>query len=118
MTVPPDPYATLRMIADQLTALLTAHALASHRDDIENLLSSVDAQQTANADVSGAQQRIRSELEKGPSANPHRIGADLANIANALKDAGKTSDNIQTIVSDAANLATAVAPYVAPLLLA
>ena len=121
MTAPTDPYAALRTVAGQLTALLAAHTpdLDTHRNAIENLLSRVEAaERTANADVSGEQRRIREQLDKGPDANPHQIGADLANIANALKGADETSGNIQDIVSTAASLATAVAPYVAPLLLA
>jgi hypothetical protein len=120
MTATTDPYAALRIIAGQLMALLAAQtpALDSHRDAIENLLRRVDAAPTGNDDVTGAQRRIREQLNKGQSANPHQIGADLANIAKALGAADETSDNIQAIVSTAASLATAVAPYVAPLLLA
>jgi hypothetical protein len=121
MTAPTDQYAALRVVAEQLTALLGAHtpAVGLQEPAIRNLLDSLPADRDVSSDVNVARRRILNELnQKVQAPNPHRIGADLANIANALRSVDDTTGNLQQIVATATSLATAVAPYVAPLLLA
>jgi phytoene/squalene synthetase len=117
-----DPYKDLRVVGGQLMALLASRptSVDPHHAAIHNLLRRVDEVQkrTANPDVDVAQRRIRQQLTKGSDANSHQVGADLANIAKALGAADDTVGDIQAVVDDATDLATTVAPFVAPLLLA